>query len=556
MQENTINDMQHKLFLYAILLLFTFTARGQVKLSPAVEQTGQWELTLTFKGTIDEGWHLASDTVIFEECDGVRPIGLLQKTDKDTYTLKMEIQKRDYHVKGYMEYTACSDTMCHAPERIDFEGGESTGLLQLFLIAFTGGLLALLTPCIWPIIPLTVSFFIKRGKGITGATTYGLSIIAIFVGLGLILTLLFGANALNEMSTNAVFNIVCALVLIVFGVSLMGVFELRLPSSVNNIINDKAEKTTGFVSIFLLALTLVVVSFSCTAPIVGLLLVEVADKGGLLAPLTGMFGFSLALALPFTIFALFPSLMKRMPRSGRWMSMVKVTLGVLEIAFALKFLSTADMAYGWRIISPTIFLIIWGLLFGALTIYIIYSLRKSLFVVCAILPLLLTAYIVRGLCGGDTTLLAAFLPPETTTVNDEGIIISNDYDEGLALARKEKKMVLLDFSGYGCVNCRKMESTVLRDKRVINTIAKNYVVVRLFVDDRKQLPQPIVVNWSGKQRIINTFGEKWSHLESETFKSIAQPFYVILSEKGERISTPFGYDEDTERFLKWLNTRE
>lgn len=426
-----------------------------------------------------------------------------------------------------------------------------TGLWRGALIAFLAGLLALLTPCVWPIIPLTVSYFLKRGRGVKDAVMFGICIVGIFILLGLAVTSLFGANAMNQLATNAVFNIVCFLALLLFGLSLIGLFTVTLPSSWSANLDNQATKKGGFIGVFLMALTLVVVSFSCTAPIVGTLLVEiVSSESSTYAPLVGMLAFSLALALPFMLFALFPSMLKRMPRSGVWMEHVKVVLGVLEIAFALKFLSVADMAYGWGILSWRTFLIVWALLFGGLTVYFIVK-RNTMkwWIIATVLPLLLTIYLINGIAGGDTKLVSAFMPPKT----DASETVFDDYEKGMAAARKAGKKVFLDFTGYGCVNCRKMEAAVFTDERVKAKMS-DFIVIRLYVDDRTELPQKMYVK-ENTEKVLRTVGDKWSLLEEHKFGQIAQPLYAILDAEGNALTTTYSYDEDVEKFLRWLSLR-
>lgn len=430
------------------------------------------------------------------------------------------------------------------------ETGQA-GLWRGALIAFLAGLLALLTPCVWPIIPLTVSYFLKRGRGVKDAVMFGICIVGIFILLGLAVTSLFGANAMNQLATNAVFNIVCFLALLLFGLSLIGLFTVTLPSSWSANLDSQATKKGGFIGIFLMALTLVVVSFSCTAPIVGTLLVEiVSSESSTYAPLVGMLAFSLALALPFMLFALFPSMLKRMPRSGVWMEHVKVVLGVLEIAFALKFLSVADMAYGWGILSWRTFLIVWALLFGGLTVYFIVK-RNTMkwWIIATVLPLLLTFYLINGIVGGDTKLVSAFMPPKT----DASETVFDDYEKGMAAARKAGKKVFLDFTGYGCVNCRKMEAAVFTDERVKAKMS-DFIVIRLYVDDRTELPQKMYVK-ENTEKVLRTVGDKWSLLEEHKFGQITQPLYAILDAEGNALTTTYSYDEDVEKFLRWLSLR-
>lgn len=439
------------------------------------------------------------------------------------------------------------------------------GLLTLFFLAFCGGLLAILTPCVWPMIPLTVSFFMRQAErqgdrhgSIKGALLYGGSIVVIFVVLGILLTVLFGANALNQLSTNAVFNVACFLVLVFFGFSLLGLFELRLPSSWANALDAKSSATAGVASIFLMALTMVVVSFSCTAPVMGLLLVEIAsassvgmDGAAMLTPIVGMTGFALALALPFTLFALFPRLMQRMPRSGSWMTSVKVTLGFIEMAFALKFLSVADMAYGWHILPRTTFLLIWILLAAGCAVYHaadwqrrrLNPLRRQK---VTALCIAIIAYLVPGLQGAPCTLVSAFLPPAESAENT----VFYDYDKALIEAQRTGRPVFIDFTGYGCVNCRKMEAAVFSDAKVKEELHSRFVVLQLYVDDRTPLPHHLQADG----RTLRTVGDKWALLESHKFGSVAQPFYVIVNADGRPLTHSYAYDESVERFMQWLKS--
>lgn len=422
-----------------------------------------------------------------------------------------------------------------------------------------GGLLTLLTPCVWPSIPLTVSFFLKRGRGWRDALLYGASIFILFVGFSLIVTLLFGANTMNNLSTNAVFNIACCIVLVVLGLSLCGLFELTLPDSWAQRLDDRAVKTTGFISIFLMALTLVVVSFSCTAPIVGMLLAEIATNGKLLAPVIGMSGFAFALALPFTLFALFPKYLSSLPRSGEWMQRLRFALGIIEIAFALKFFSIADQAYGWNMLSPTLFLIIWALLALILTVRFLWKPKAAnqqetgsltVRLLLAVIPFLFAIYLIQGIFTKETALVSAFLPTETEAS------VFHDYDEGIAYARKTNKRIFLNFTGYGCVNCRKMEATVLKDAEV-QALLRDYVIIELYVDDRSPVPVPATVpdvspsGPSGSRR-YHELGEKWADLEATRFHSISQPLYVILSPQGEQLKAPVGYTPDVPKFIDFL----
>ncbi|MBQ5493777.1 MAG: thioredoxin family protein, partial [Prevotella sp.] len=421
----------------------------------------------------------------------------------------------------------------------------------IFFEGLLGGFLALFTPCVWPIIPMTVSFFLKRNKeqtkAIREATTYGLSIVVIYVLLGLAVTLLFGASALNALSTNAVFNIFFALLLVVFAASFFGAFELTLPAAWTNKIDQKSESTTGLLSIFLMAFTLALVSFSCTGPIIGFLLVAVSTQGSILAPTIGMLGFAIALAIPFTLFALFPSLLKSAPKSGGWMNTIKVILGFIELAFALKFLSVADLAYGWHLLDREVFLSIWIVIFGLLGAYLLGWIRfphddeshrtnvPQFFL--ALASLSFTVYMIPGLWGAPCKAISAFTPPmNTQDFNLYGGSVEarfTDYEQGMAAAQAEGKPVIIDFTGFGCVNCRKMEAAVWSDPQVADILNNQYVLISLYVDDKTPLPQPIEIEENGQQRTLRTVGDKWSYLQRTKFGANAQPFYVLLDDKGQ-----------------------
>ena len=538
---------------------------------------------------------------------------------KVTFIQPVRFTAADYSVDCYLEYGACNDEMCLPPSEVrltksgkyPFEEEKTktkeeaksidsidtivtidtigtistidtikttppppatpTAPLKIFLLGILGGLLAVLMPCIWPVIPMTVSFFIRRSegsghRGLRDALLYGASIIVIYVSAGFIITLLFGSDALNALSTSAVFNVALFLLLTVFALSLFGVFDISLPSSWSTTLDKKAtdaDKTTSATShhasvipIFLMALTLVIVSFSCTAPIIGLLLVQTATSSYYMAPLIGMTGFALALAMPFTLFALFPAWLKHIPRSGGWMDTLKVSLAFIELAFALKFLVTADQAYGWNLISRQLFFLLWIILFAMLGVYLLYRclketkiLWRTVFIVCSVASLGLTAYMIPGLWGAPCTLVSAFAPPMESIKAQY-----NDYDEALAAARREKKPLLIDFTGYGCVNCRKMEAAVWTDPEVARVMRDDFIIVSLYVDDKTALPSPITVtDAKGNKKTLRTVGAKWSYLQSNRFNSNAQPYYVIVDAEGKAISSPRGYDEDIEAYINWLN---
>ena len=450
----------------------------------------------------------------------------------------------------------------------------NSSLWSIFFMGILGGFIALLTPCVWPIIPMTVSFFLKRAKddrkkGIRDAVTYGLSIIVIYMGLATLVTWAFGPQKLNELATNAPFNVFFFLLLVVFAFSFFGWFELRLPSSWGNAVDNKASATTGLLSIFLMAFTLSLVSFSCTAPVVGLLLVQAATSGDWVAPAVGMFGFALALALPFTFFALFPTLLKKAPKSGSWMNMIKVVLGFIELAFSLKFLSVADLAYGWHILDRETFLSIWIVLFGLLGLYLIGKLKfphddpdqKAMPVPAIMLglcSLAFSVYMLPGLWGAPCKAVSAFAPP----INTQDFNLApqtvhaayTDYDEGMRAAAAAGKPVLVDFTGFGCVNCRKMEASVWTDSRVAEKLNKDYVLISLYVDDKTPLKQPVEVKLpDGTSRTLRTIGDKWSYLEQTKFGYLAQPFYVPLDNAGKPLNGSFSFKEDVPAYLEFLD---
>ena len=444
--------------------------------------------------------------------------------------------------------------------------------IYIFFAGFIGGLLALFTPCVWPIIPMTVSFFLKRSKdkkkGIRDAWTYGASIVVIYVALGLAITLIFGASALNALSTNAVFNILFCLMLIIFAASFFGAFELTLPSKWSNAVDSKAEQTSGLLSIFLMAFTLSLVSFSCTGPIIGFLLVEVSTTGSVIAPAIGMLGFAIALALPFTLFAMFPSWLKSMPKSGGWMNVIKVTLGFLELAFALKFLSVADLAYGWRILDRETFLALWIVIFGLLGFYLLGKIKfphddddnttsvPRFFM--ALISLAFAVYMVPGLWGAPLKAVSAFAPPMTTQdfnlYNNEVHAKFDDYDAGMEYAKRNGKPVMLDFTGYGCVNCRKMEAAVWTDPKVSKLMTDDYVLITLYVDNKEPLPEHIKVMENGKERTLRTVGDKWSYLQRSKFGANAQPFYVLIDNEGKPLNKSYSYDEDIDKYVDFFQT--
>ena len=545
------------------------------------------------------------------------------------FVQKVKLTGGDYQIAGYLQYGACSDENCLPPADVEFmfrgkaaaaanadqastvtdapaeDGpteaavapaltgtkdywrpvidelnsfGENAGQtgsrswIYIFLTGFLGGLVALFTPCVWPIIPMTVSFFLKRSKnkkkGIRDAWTYGASIVVIYVALGLAITLIFGASALNALSTNAIFNIFFCLMLLVFAASFFGAFEITLPSTWSNAVDSKAEETTGLLSIFLMAFTLSLVSFSCTGPIIGFLLVEVSTTGSVVAPAIGMLGFAIALALPFTLFALFPSWLKSMPRSGGWMNAIKVTLGFLELAFALKFLSVADLAYGWRLLDRETFLALWIVIFGLLGLYLLGKIKfphddddvkvsvPRFFL--ALASLSFAVYMIPGLWGAPLKAVSAFAPPMQTQdfnlYKNEVHAKFNDFDAGMEYARQNGKPVMLDFTGFGCVNCRKMELAVWTDPKVSSLINDDYVLITLYVDEKTKLPEPIKITENGQERTLRTIGDKWSYLQRSKFGANAQPFYILISPDGDPLNKSYSFDEDIDKYVEFLET--
>ena len=505
-------------------------------------------------------------------------------TEKEAETVKSdqekEITQEDTLTAPVLEASASSPDSTAAPASLwspvisELKAYEDTptdsSLLYIFLAGFAGGFLALLTPCVWPIIPMTVSFFLKRNKerskAIREAVTYGISIVVIYVVLGLVVTLLFGASALNALSTNAVFNIFFCLLLVVFAASFFGAFEITLPSSWSNKIDAKSENTSGMLSIFLMAFTLTLVSFSCTGPIIGFLLVAVSTQGSILAPTIGMLGFAIALAIPFTLFAMFPSLLKSAPKSGGWMNVVKVVLGFIELAFALKFLSVADLAYGWHILDRETFLSLWIVIFGLLGIYLLGWLKfphddegnrtnvPQFFL--AMISLAFAIYMIPGLWGAPLKAISAFAPPMNT--QDFNLYKASveakyhDYEAGMAAAKAEGKPVMIDFTGFGCVNCRKMEAAVWTDPKVADMLNEKYVLISLYVDDKTPLAEPMTVTENGQQRTLRTVGDKWSYLQRVKFGANTQPFYVLIDNDGKPLAGSRSYDEDINAYIDYL----
>lgn len=569
-----------------------------------------------------------SAEISFEQIQGAEPvrdlqfIGNEQESDDPVFNMKvrffehrvrfiqkLHISSPDWLIEGYLTYGACNDTQCLPPQRIEFshsgtaqnavtdayiqqtdlselEGFDSAtwapvqikeqtdpsqgrSLWGLFLTSFLGGLLALLTPCVWPVIPMTVSFFLKRssskGTALRDAILYGFSIIAVYVAIGLAITLIFGANALNALATNAIVNIIFFLMLVAFALSFFGLFEITLPSGWSTGTDRKAT-ATGLGGIFFMALTLTLVSFSCTGPIIGFLLVDAASTGSILAPTVGMLGFSVAMAIPFALFAMFPGWLQSLPKSGGWMDKVKVTLGFIELAFSLKFLSVADMAYGWGILPRDLFVLLWILMALFLGLYLlgVFGKKKNgkrkktgiAGIITGVASLAFAAWLIPGMWGAPLKAISAFTPPMNTQIFGRGTQIVEpqftDYNEALKASSETGKPLLIDFTGYGCVNCRKMEASVWTDSRVSEIINKRYILVSLFVDDKTPLRQPVSIVENGTKTKIRTVGDKWSLLQRYKFGANAQPFYVTVDSKGNLLSGPYTFNPDPARFYKFL----
>lgn len=650
--------------------------KDAIKWEKSFTNTSDGLITLTYKGTLKDGWHIYATVlpkggptatgIELEDSEGVTAVGEL-KADRDpevhfdpnfdmdlkwysgnaTFIQQLQItEPTNFKVVADLIYMICNDQTCMPPTRETIEitpatlktplnmqsttatkavsdtevdttaeidpaastveeptqavqeqqkaitgdksllwapvvdelkaFGDSTlkasdsSLLMIFILGFLGGLVALLTPCVWPMIPMTVSFFLKRtksrSKAILDAIIYGASIILIYLILGLLITGIFGASALNNLATNAVFNIIFFLLLVVFAVSFFGAFELVLPASWTNKLDSKAESTGGLLSIFFMAFTLVLVSFSCTGPIIGTLLVDAASKGDIFGPAIGMFGFALALALPFTLFAVFPNMLQSMPKSGGWLNSVKVVLGFLELALSLKFLSVADLAYGWGILDRETFVALWIIIFFLLGIYLLGKLKlphdsdlkyvsvPRLFM--ALISLAFAVYMVPGLWGAPLKAISAFAPPLYTQdfnlYENEVHAKFDDYDMGMAYAKSHNLPVMIDFSGHGCVNCRKMEASVWTDPQVKSILEQDFVLITLMVDDKAKLPETIMIQEDGTERKLKTIGDKWSYFQRSKFGANAQPFYVMLDHDGKPLGTSYGFDENVENYIKWL----
>ena len=622
-------------------------------------------LTVTFKASIDDSWHVyglekyndgpQNTDITFETLEGVKLTGKPKVTagtpithydevfemevtyfeNNFTIAQTLKITGETYKVAGFVVYMSCNDGSCTPPANYEFSfagngiaeteeeepaaeaeeataeepaqatlnatatdlwapvidqlnqynsdnniisdaSGKSYSWWYILIAGFIAGLVALVTPCVWPMIPMTVSFFLKRTKdrkkSIKDAYTYGISIIVIYVTLGLAVTAIFGASALNSLATNAVFNIIFFLLLVIFAISFFGAFEIQLPASWTSKLDEKADSTTGLLSIFFMAFTLCLVSFSCTGPIIGTLLVEAATSGSMLYPAIGMFGFALALSLPFTLFALFPSMLKSMPKSGGWLNTVKVVLGFCELALALKFLSVADLAYGWRILDREVFLSLWIVIFLFMGLYLLNMIRlphdddpqpsdrvSTTRLMLALVSISFAIYMVPGLWGAPCKAISAFAPPMSTQDfnldPDSKMTTYHNYEEGMAAAARTGKPALVDFSGYGCVNCRKMEAAVWTDPKVKSIIDNEYILIELMVDDKTALPNGTeTVTENGKEVKLRTIGDKWSYLQRSKFGANAQPFYVLLDAQGQPLNGSYSYNEDVNAYVDFLNT--
>lgn len=593
----------------------------------ATEMGANGPVSATFNGVKMEGVELQGKLEprgdVVTKYDQMFGMDLRFFEQKAEFVQKIRFVRYDYVIDCFLEYGACSDTQCLPPSRVELKKrGKSTGIVEkqdisrvalqneesangkdllkdalwqpvveelksyddgsdgntslswwfVFLQGLLGGFVALLTPCVWPIIPMTVSFFLKRNrqrsKAVWEAVLYGLSIVVIYVSVGVAVTMAFGASALNALATSAPINIFFCSLLIVFAASFFGAFDLVLPSSWSNKVDRKSETATGLLSIFLMAFTLVLVSFSCTGPIIGFLLVAVSVQGSIMAPTIGMLGFSVALAVAFALFAVFPSILKSVPKSGAWMNVVKVTLGFVELAFALKFFSVADLAYGWHLLDREVFLSLWIVLFALLGAYLLGWIRFShdeesrrtnvpqFFL--AVMSLAFAVYLIPGLWGAPLKAVSAFTPPMSTQdFNLQRVVTEpqyKDYEAGMAAAKTVGKPVMIDFTGYGCVNCRKMEAAVWSDADVAELLNEKYVLISLYVDDKTPLTQPLEVTENGQVRTLRTVGDKWSYLQRLKFGANAQPFYVLLDNEGRPLAGSRSYDEDVQAYIDFLNT--
>lgn len=528
-----------------------------------------WDFKIKYTGAIPaKKEELKEETKIAEE-----PVISTEEVAKDTVAVDTVASETISESKSEKEEIDLWNPVIKDLQNLgdEFSNSQDSSLLMLFIYGFLGGLVALLTPCVWPMIPMTVSFFLKRSKdkkkGIKDAITYGIGIVIIYLAMGMIITSIFGANALNDLSTSAEFNIIFFIILVVFAMSFFGAFELVLPAKWTNKMDQKADSTTGLLSIFFMASTLVLVSFSCTGPIIGTLLVQAATMGSYLGPMIGMLGFSLALALPFTVFAIFPSMLNSLPKSGGWLNSVKVVLGFLELALAMKFLSGADLAYKWRIFDREVFLVLWIVIFALLGMYLLGKLRFShdtpkehtsvLGLFLAIISFSFSIYMIPGLWGAPLKAISAFAPPMYTqdfSLYDGNVHAKfDDYDKAMEYAKEKNMPVLIDFSGYACVNCRKMEASVWTDPRVKHILENKYVLVTLMVDDKEKLAEPITVTENGKEIKLRTIGDKWSYLQRVKFGANTQPYYIPIDNEGKPLNKSTSYDPDIDKYIEFLN---
>ncbi|WP_341220884.1 protein-disulfide reductase DsbD family protein [Polaribacter atrinae] len=628
-----------------------------VKWTTSVEKVSDTEYNLVANASIDQGWHLYSQDVPedgpiatlfnFEENENYTLIGDVLEEEGHTiddpvfnmvvkffennaiFKQKIKITNKELSfIKGEVEFMVCDDSKCLPPTYIDLEfnfnntivkkdaaatgvtskkeavvhstsinnpskDNNQRGLISIFLIAFLSGFAALLTPCVFPMIPMTVSFFTKQSKtkaaGIRNAIIYGLSIIVIYVLLGVLVSLIFGADSLNALSTNVWFNVIFFILLLVFATSFLGAFEIMLPNSWANKVDSQADRG-GLIGIFFMALALAIVSFSCTGPIVGTLLVEAAAGGSQIGPIVGMLGFSLAIALPFALFAAFPGWLNSLPKSGGWLNTVKVVLGFLELALAFKFLSNADLVLQLHWLEREVFIAIWIAIFGGLTLYLFGKIQlphdspvKHISVGrlgLGLFSLTFTLYMLPGLWGAPLNLISAFPPPQHYSESPYGvgymklgsgdvsnieipdgahlmaphnILAFNDYDKGLAYAKKVGKPVMMDFTGHACVNCRKMEQNVWVQPKVLKLLKNDVILISLYVDDKRKLKDEEVVDSKlrpGKK--LKYIGQKWSELQTIKYKTNTQPFYVLMNHNEEDLNAPVGYTPNTDEYYTWM----
>lgn len=629
-----------KIFSILSLLLVILTAQAQIY-SPvswafSQEDLGNNEIELTFKATIEGDWHLYSQdipedgpiptTFDYFTTTGFEALGEIEEPEAITefdpnfdMTLKYfghevsftqrikTVSDSVFTLKGEVMFMVCDAAQCLPPDYVEFafeipassEGSAAStdGMWGIFFIAFLSGFAALLTPCVFPMIPMTVSYFTKKSetkaKGISNAIIYGLSIIFIYVALGVGVSAVFGADALNNMATNVYFNIAFFVLLIVFAASFLGAFEITLPNSwVNKA--DQASDRGGLIGIFFMAFTLALVSFSCTGPIVGTLLVEAAAGGNYMGPIIGMLGFSLAIALPFALFAAFPGWLNSMPKSGGWLNSVKVVLGFLELALAFKFLSNADLVMQTHLLERELFIAIWIMIFALLTLYLLGFIKLShdsdlqyvsvgrLFT--AILTGMFTIYMIPGLWGAPLKIINAFPPPmhysesplgvgytlgggaaavshheeEGQHLGPQGIMVFHDYEEGLAHAKEIGKPVMIDFTGWACVNCRKMEEQVWSDTEVKRMLSEEVVLVSLYVDERTKLAEDkqYETTIAGKKKKVRTVGDQWMVMQAERYKTNSQPYYVVIDHEENQLGASANYQDygEVDLFKDWLET--